>query len=152
MFRKSLLAFGFLLLGLAGQAAAGFNLPQHVYSASRLDQACEAAAKQKKAITILYSDRDTTCSLCTGASNDIIYSLDQHSIIVYVNGKTDLERLPPMILSALASPQAGKFIPKTIIASPQMDQLIYILPYQRQNRIVLINEAKERIDGYFNYK
>ncbi len=147
MIKKCLLIIIFII-GMTGQALAAFPIPSGVYTISNLDKACQKALEENKPLTFLYSDQDTTCPLCTTASNDILYTLDKMSIIVYVT-QSDWCAVPPLVQNAIISPAAGKYIPKTVIVNPQIDKIVYIIPYQRQNRIILINEAKDKISESF---
>lgn len=149
MTKKYFLIF-IMILGIVRPALAAFQVPNSAYNIYTIDKAQTQALNQNKPLTFLYSDKATACSLCTSASNDILYSLDKQSIIVYVH-QSDWKQIPPLVQNAIKSPAAGEYIPKTVIVNPQIDKVIYILPYQRQNRILLINEAKDRINEYFGH-
>lgn len=145
---KKYFAILIFIVVLAGPALGAFNIPRTTFNISNLDKACQKAIAENKPITFLYSNKDTTCPRCTSASNDILYSLDRMSIIVYAH-PNEWGKIPPLVQSALNSSSAGNLIPITVIVNPKIEEIIYILPYQRHNRIVLINEAKDKITQYF---
>lgn len=146
------ISFVFIILFITvNPAVAEFKIPRSVYNISSLDKALVDAVNQNKPLTFLYSNKDTTCPLCTSASYDILYSLDKQSVIVYIHSN-DWQQIPPLVQSAINSPSAGKYIPIAIITNAQIDKIIYIIPYRQQNRIVLIQEAKSAIQDYLREK
>lgn len=138
-----------IILISANSAMAAFKLPKYVYTIKNFDNAQKEATLQKKPLIFLYSDKDSTCPLCDGASNDIIYSFDKVAVIIYVSS-VDRESLPPIVNNAINLPEAGKYIPITIITDHELQNVISIIPYQKQNRISLINEAKKKIKANNN--
>lgn len=143
--KKYILLFGLALISLISiPAHAKFSIPDHVFNYSQIDDAQREAKSRNLPIALLLSDKNTTCSLCTSASNDIIYALKDVAVIVYIDNSTWM-MLPQNIRTAFKSPQAGKYIPITLILDSNLEEIIYTLPYQRQNRILLINTAKEEI-------
>ena len=143
--RFLLVVVSLMFLPIAAQAA--FNLPKYVYHIAQLKEAQQKAVDEKRVLVFLYSDKATTCPLCTDASNDILYSFDKEAVIVYAEHK-DWGLLPPLVQNALRAPEAGEFIPITIVTDCQAKEVISYIPYERHNRLVLIKNAKEKIKEY----
>jgi len=142
----------FLGLLVGGRAQAGFNLPKYVFHAAQLEEAKKKAADEKSVLVFLYSDTDTTCPLCSDASNDILYSFNNEPAVIVYAGHEDWKLLPPLLQQALNAPEAGKFIPITVITDCQVRKVITHIPYERHNRMSLIKQAKEKIRKYADGK
>lgn len=128
---------------LTNWVEAAFSLPPYVYKADRLAEAQEAAGKLNKPIIFLYSDKQTTCPLCTDASNDVLYKFKDMGIIVYCEEK---KSLPSLVQDAMNSPEAGKYIPITVITNPSVQKVIYILPYiERAQRPPYLQKTEDAI-------
>lgn len=138
-----------IFLGLNTQNGwATFQLPPYVYTANKLAEAQAKAKSQNLPIVILYSDKKSTCPKCDDASNDVIYTLNKNSIMVYIE-YSELNKLPDDIVRALHTPEAGDFIPKTAIVDCELKQVLYIIPYvDRNDRMPLMAEAKKKISQY----
>jgi len=136
---------GWLLISSLAQAA--FNLPKYVYHIAQLKEAQQKAADEQRVLVFLYSDKATTCPLCSDASNDILYSFNNEAVIVYAEYK-DWDLLPALVKEAIRKPEAGTYIPITIVTDCQAREVISYIPYERYNRLVLIKQAKEKIKEY----
>ena len=139
--RNSFLIATCIVIFIVSTALAGFPLKSGVYRINQLDTAKAEALSRNKAIAFIYSDENTTCPLCAGASIDAINYLSDVCEIVYVDKNTDWEKLPELVRQAINSPAAGRFIPKTIIVDAQIEKVIAIAPY------VKTEERKELLDG-----
>ncbi len=133
MKRHRIVPTSMLLLVLtftASLASAAFNIPNHVYTIDQLRQAKEEARADDKQIVFLFSDEHTTCALCTRASINIMRRFERRAVIVYF-GKKDWAKAPRIVTEAINSPEAGKFIPKTIVVDSGITEVVSIIPYER---------------------
>lgn len=136
------------LLFILTAAHAGFTLPYYVYRIDELEQAQEEAKVNDSAIAIVYTDKNTNCGLATAASLDVIQGLRDDSIIVYAN-RDSWAKIPTIVKRAINSPQAGRYIPKTVIVDSEIERVICIIPYARDanNRKDLLGEARNLISA-----
>jgi hypothetical protein len=138
-----LLAGLFLMLNTV--AIASFTLPSNVYRADELQTAVNNANDKGIPIVFLYSDENTTCGLCTSASQDVMDEFKDSAIIIYYSSKNDndWDKMPSIIKRAIVSTQAGKYIPKTIITDSVAKNVRVIVPYvrDRNQRKSILHEA-----------
>lgn len=127
---------------------AGFSVPNHVYSVSRLRIAEKHAKQVNKPISFVYSNKNTDCGLATAASKDVFRLLKNHTVMVYA-GRGDWDKLPLIVKRGINSSEAGDYIPKTVVVSPELDEIIVIIPYARtEQRTQLIKQARQIIADY----
>ncbi len=146
LFYRSLIFLGIFLI--VSSTFAAFTVPCYVYRIDQLKEAQASAKNNGMVLTFLYSNENTSCSLATAASTDVIQELKQRSVIIYVNSKNgnDWEKVPAIVRRALISSEAGRFIPKTVIVNAEMDKVIFIIPYAAQpERNKLLKEAIKKI-------
>ncbi len=122
------------ILCLAASTALAFRLPGGVYRLNALKDAEEKAKKTNKPITFVYTDEDTTCPYCEEASLDAMKSLKLRTVVVYVHANKEWDLLPPVVKDAVNSPEAGKYIPITVIVDADMKKVNAIVPYAREKR------------------
>ncbi|MDD3814192.1 MAG: hypothetical protein PHZ02_06050 [Desulfocapsaceae bacterium] len=126
-------------------AQASFEIPNYVYTVSQLRTAQQNAIDSNKSITFVYANKNTDCSLGTAASIDLFNGLKDHSIIVYAE-RNDWNNLPPIVKSGINSPEAGKYIPITVIVNSNLDSVIRIIPYAKtKQRGELIKQAHSQL-------
>ena len=113
-----------ILIALPTLALAGFKLPGKVFELADLEKAKTEAVQKGKPISILYSDKDSTCSLCSAASETIIRELASKTIMVYVR---DIATLPAPAQAAL---QEGKYIPKVAVLNAALDHSLGLVTYE----------------------
>jgi hypothetical protein len=125
-------------------ALAKFDLPDFVYTVSQLKKAQETAKAHKKPLAFVGTDKESTCALTTAASKEVFQALKDSSIVVYVTFE-DLDKIPQLATTALDSPAAGEYIPKTVVLDWNASKMVYMLPYfdspQRQDRIQAMHKA-----------
>lgn len=114
----------FALLALPALALAGFRLPAKVFAIGDLEKAKVEAQLKKKPIAVLYSDKDSTCPLCSDASETILRELGSKTVMVYVNTKAGL---PKSVSDAL---NAGKFIPKVAVLDASLENALGTVTYE----------------------
>ncbi len=108
-------------------AFAGFAVPKAVKEASELDKAKEEAKTANKPVTIIVSDKDTTCPICSTASSTAIKELKSKTVMVYVkSGET--ASLPDDVRTALNSAQ-GKYLPRVVIMDSSLSNVIASFSY-----------------------
>jgi hypothetical protein len=117
----------------ASLASAAFDVPSHVYRIDQLQQAKEEARADDKQIVFLYSNEHTTCSLASGASISIMQRFKRNAVIVYIC-KEVWAKVPRIVREAIKSPEAGKFIPKTVVVDSGIMEVISIIPYERAGK------------------
>jgi len=133
------------ILLAASTALAGFNLKSSVYRMDELDAAESAALSGRKPIAFLYSDQKTFCTLCIGASRQVMETLADSCIMVYVS-TSDAAKLPLQVQNALRSPEAGRYIPVVVVMSYNLKKVIAIVPYAKGEAYKkLLSEAKKKI-------
>lgn len=133
-----------LLIALPTLALAGFKLPGKVFEIAELEKAKTEAVQKGKPISILYSDKDSTCPLCSDASETIIRELGSKTVMVYVR---DLGKLPQPAQEAL---RAGKFIPKVAVLNASLDQSLGSVTYEaiKADPRKAFREVETAIRGY----
>ena len=145
---RSLTIAFFLMLLVASIAMAGFTLKSGVYRMDQLDDAKAEALSSGKPVAFLYSDKNTTCPLCAGASKNAMETLASSCVIVYAE-KADWAKMPKPVRTAINAPEAGKYIPTVVVMSPNVKEVIVIVPYaQGQEYKRLLYAAKEKISRY----
>jgi hypothetical protein len=114
-------------VAVAPIAFAGFNLPNSVHEASNLSKATEEAKAKNKPVTILVTDKNTTCGICAGASLTAIKELKSKTEMVYVKtGETS--SLPDPVKTGLNS-ATGKYLPQVVIVDHSLTNVIASFGY-----------------------
>jgi hypothetical protein len=114
----------------ASFAFCAFDIPNYVYGIDQLHQAKEEAKAGDKQIVFLYSNKNTNCPRTARASIGIMQSFMNSSVILYIS-KEDWTRVPRIVRDAIKSPEAGRFIPKTVVLNSGMTEVISIIPYEK---------------------
>ncbi len=144
--RYSLFFLFLLWISLPPCADAEIKMGKNVYRMNQLDAAKEEAKSKNEAITFLFTDEHTKCGLCEAASMDVINGMKAKSAIVYVNANNEAPLLPALVQNALRKPEAGQYIPKTVVVDPDITKVIAIVPYDsEQARKSSITKAKKLI-------
>jgi hypothetical protein len=117
----------------ASLASAAFDIPSYVYEIDQLQRAKEEAKADDKQLVFLYSNKDTDCPLATKASTNIIKRFRDSAVIVYI-GKQGWAKIPRIVKDAINSPEAGKFIPKTVVVDSGIREVVSIIPYERPGK------------------
>ncbi len=105
-------------------AFAGFKLPGKIFEIGEIDKAKAEAEAKKKPIAILYSDKDSTCPLCSSASEEIIRELGQKTVMIYIREQSGL---PAPAIEAL---RAGRFIPKVAVMDAKLESALGTVTYE----------------------
>lgn len=144
----------FLIIGVLGmivQKANAFTIMDHVFRTNQLEEAEKAALEKNQAIVFLYTYEDTTCGLNKTASMDVMEFFKDRAAVVYVcsRNKAEKESLPGPVREALDSERSGKYVPKTIVFSPQTMTVMEVIPYVKDEteRKRLMQETMEKISA-----
>jgi hypothetical protein len=128
-----------LCLLVAVDGNAEFKMPKNVYRIDQLEEAIAKAKVKGDAITVVYTHEKTSCGLCAKASLNVAEILGRKTVVVYADSKSEWYKLPAIIQQALISPEAGRFIPMTVILDAAMKNVLAIVPYakgEEQNRLL----------------
>lgn len=144
--RTLAILWGLFFLSSGRVSLGGFQVPNSVYGVKDLEQAKADAQESGKAITFLYSDTDTTCGLCSSASMDVIRSLKAKSVVIYVNANNEGKYAPKLVQDAVRKPEAGQYIPMTIVTDADITTVVAIVPYASERQLKhLLTEARKAI-------
>lgn len=103
---------------------AGLDLPSKVYSVADLEKAKAEASAKGKPLSILYTDKDSTCPLCNSAASTMIKELGSKSVMVYARTTGEL---PGNVKDAL---RPGKYIPKIAVFDPSLETTLGAVTYE----------------------
>ncbi len=133
-----------LLLTSSSFALGGFKLPPKVFEIGQIDKAKAEAEAKKKPIAILYSNKDSTCPLCSDASEAIIRELGSKTVMIYV---TEKAALPASAVSALS---AGKYIPKVAVLDGKLENVLGTVTYEsiKEDPRKAFREVEKAIRSY----
>ncbi len=106
-------------------ASAEIRFPSNSFDISELEAAQAEASKTNKPIAFVYTDKETSCSLCSGATATILNYFRSSSVIVYLKNSSDAPREVSKVLSS-----KGKFIPKVALFSPDLEKAFGISTYE----------------------
>ena len=152
MIKKTLwISIVFLLIGLVGmiiQDAGAFTIMEHVYRLENYGLAKNEASQKRQPIVFLYTYEETTCGLNKNASISIMEFFKDKAAVVYVSPKirSELLNLPETVRRAINSDEAGRFIPRAVVANPDTLEIIDIIPYteDRWERKAVLEKAASR--------
>ena len=57
-----------------------------------------------------------------------------HSAVIVYASPEGWAKIPPIVREAINSPEAGKFIPKTVVVDFGITEVVSIIPYKRAGR------------------
>ena len=128
-----------LLLGIwmSSPVRADFEMPKHVYRMNELEKAKAEAAAKGEPLAIIYTTEKTTCGLNRSASLNAADRLKNKTVVVYAEWGDKM--LPDVVREALTSPEAGKFIPRTVLVDAKMEKVLALIPYalgDEQNKLI----------------
>lgn len=121
---RLLFVAAWVFAGLAS-GHAEIRFPSSSFDVTTLSDAKAAAEKRQLPLAFVYTDKNTTCSLCRNATGTILQSLRSSAVIVYV------ERLggtPGEVSQVLSS--KGRFIPKVALLSPDLSKSYGLVTYE----------------------
>jgi len=118
------LLLGVLLL-TAISAMAEIRFPSGSFTIQELAEAQKSAEAKGRPIAFVYTDKNTTCGLCSGATETIIDNLKMSAVIVYISNKADA---PAQVAAALE--ERGKFIPKVVVFDAKLQNNFGLVTYE----------------------
>ena len=130
---NSVLMVLLVLMFSVSLASAAFDIPHQVYRIDQSQQAMEQARNDNKQIVFFYSNKDTNCPLASRASISIMQRSKYNAVIVYV-GREGWAKAPRIVREAINSPEAGRFIPKTIVVDSGITKVLSIIPYEKAGK------------------
>lgn len=134
------------LLVVAVEAMADFKMPKKVYRMDRLEEAKAEAESKGQAVTIIFTHENTSCGLCVAASLNAAETLGRKTVVVYADCGTEWDKLPTAAQKALRAPEAGRFVPKTVILDAALTNVLALVPYAQgaaQNH--LLKDAMKKL-------
>jgi hypothetical protein len=130
----------------AWQGRAEFKMPKSVFRMNQLEEAKAAAQEKGCPITFISTHEKTSCGLCASASVCAAEELDKKTVVVYVDCDGEKPQLPKIVQDALRKPEAGRYVPKTVIVDPEITKVITIVPYATgAEQQTLLKQAKKQI-------
>src|SRR6056297_1876868 len=93
-----------IVMLFASKLMAGFEVEDSVFRMDKLQQAKEKAKAENLPLTFMYSNENTSCGLCSYASANILDTLEDESVLVYVNNG-DRNELPQIVKNAINKPE-----------------------------------------------
>lgn len=149
----------FLIIGVLSmivQKANAFTIMDHVFRMDQFENAGKEALEKNQALIFLYTYEDTSCGLNKTASIDVMEFFKDKAVVVYACSRNNTVKtnLPAIVKDALDSEKSGKYVPKTVVISPDMKEVIDIIPYSRDSydRKRLMNEALNKINDFLGVK
>jgi len=105
-------------------AFAGIKLPSKVFEVKDLEKAKAEAVAKGKPISVLYTDKDSTCPLCNNAAEKMIKELGSKTVMGY---EPQLGQLPRNVWGAF---NEGRFIPKVAVFDSSMERHLGLVTYE----------------------
>jgi len=135
-----------ILMCWTAVSLAGFSLPPEVYRIGSLKDAQDKARSLNVPIVFIYSDENTACGLAKTATLDVVRETKGNALVVYIS-RNDSAGIPENVIKAMNSPEAGKFIPKSVVINPKTGKVEMIIPYisNRSQRIEEIKKVRNLI-------
>jgi hypothetical protein len=103
---------------------AGLKLPSKIFEAKEMEQAMSEAQAKGKPLSILYTDKDSTCPLCNDAAGVMIKELGNKTVMVYARSTRDL---PQPVRDAL---RPGNYIPKIAVFDASLQESLGMVTYE----------------------
>jgi hypothetical protein len=125
-------------------ALAGLKLPSKVYEGADMEKAKTEAASKGKPLSILYTDKDSTCPLCNNAAATMIKELGSKTVMVYVS---EINELPANVRTSLT---AGKYIPKIAVFDDKLETALGTVTYEsvKEDSRKAFREVERAIKDY----
>ncbi|MDZ4403799.1 hypothetical protein [Prosthecobacter sp.] len=133
-----------LVLSIPAVALAGFKLPSKIFEVGDLEKAQVEAAAKGKPIAFLFSNKDSTCPLCSDASSTMIRELGSKTVMVYVRNVTGL---PQSVIKALTP---GQYIPKIAVLDDRLETTLGTVTYEavKSDSRAAFREVEKAIRDY----
>lgn len=141
-----------LILSMPWLCQAGIKIPSGVFTANQVEAAAADAVKNKKALAFILSDSKTDCSICNAKTMETIKKFDSHSVVVFIDqiDPAKWHQVSPVVPTALYDPKLGNIIPRAVITSPEMLQVIAVLSEDDMEKNSNYSEAKKSVSNFLN--
>lgn len=114
-----------LLVLTACSAFAEIKFPPNSFTIEELAEAQKSAEAKGRPIAFVYTNKNTTCGLCSGATETIIGNLKMSAVLVYVENKGSA---PSKVAAALE--ERGKYIPKVVVFDATLANNLGLVTYE----------------------
>lgn len=114
-----------LLTLTAGSVFAEIKFPPNSFTIEELAEAQKSAEAKGRPIAFVYTNKNTNCGLCAGATATIIGNLKMSAVLVYLESKGDA---PKQVATALE--ERGKFIPKVVVFDATLANNLGLVTYE----------------------
>jgi len=118
-----------VLWGCVGGLAA--DIPRSVFRIDDLDEAKSEAAAEEEPLVFVYSDENTTCPLCIGATDESFKAFKSVGVLVFVNAPKDWQGLPLAAKHLSRRPEAGRIIPQVFVTTADGGRGLEVVSYER---------------------
>lgn len=121
---KTYLILAVLFCASQSLVLAELKLPSKIFEVTEIEQAKTEAEAKGKPISILYTDKDSTCPLCNNAASVMIKELGSKTVMVYARSRKDL---PQQVGDAL---RPGSYIPKIAVFDATLQNSLGMVTYE----------------------
>lgn len=115
---------------ITASALAETKFPRGSFQSGELEKAKEQAASSKKRIAFIYTEKNSTCSLCQNAAEAYIDAVKSKTVIVYLDSKNGAAYWANLSEPVRKSLGVGKFIPKIVVTDATAETVIASLTYE----------------------
>ncbi|MCC5788196.1 MAG: hypothetical protein JJT75_01065 [Opitutales bacterium] len=124
-------ALGFLSL-FGSVAIASIQIPRQVYRVADFEEATARAERLDRPIALVLSNENTSCGLVVHATETAFRSLGNYTVVVFLqlNDAERAQKIPPNVFQAFQAKEAGRIIPKVVIASSDLRSVLGIVSYE----------------------
>jgi hypothetical protein len=140
--------------GSAAEKTNAPSIPPKFYSLKQVEEAKARAAAEQKPIgwisthpEYLAPHKNPMGSSSHASTAYAVRALQNVTVLVVSNPRTDNHSEPPIVDQALHTPDPHYTIPGVVILTPALDKVIYNLPHttNSQQRIKMYTEALQKI-------
>lgn len=126
---------------------AGIEVPRTVRTIEELDQVRAEAREEGKALAFVLTDTKTSCGLCIGATKEAFDELGRYAIPVLLDVQNAVfyEHISPVVGGSLNADKMGNFIPKAVVSSDDMMQVLGSIPYKSMSSARNFSELNKRV-------
>ncbi|MCH8541222.1 MAG: hypothetical protein LAT58_10700 [Opitutales bacterium] len=113
-------------------AIASIQIPRQVYRVADFEEATARAERLDRPIALVLSNENTSCGLVVHATETAFRSLGNYTVVVFLqlNDAERAQKIPPNVFQAFQAKEAGRIIPKVVIASSDLRSVLGIVSYE----------------------
>lgn len=129
------------LVLLTAAAEAGFQPRRGEFTGETIQEALRTAEREGNKLIVIFTNPKTTCGLARSMFDAVYSEFRSRGTLLFLDTSAgDLAKAPASIQQALRATEAGRFIPKTVVMTPDASQVVAYIPYSR--------ERNERVDSF----